>query len=109
MVRFQLDRINLIRSDVKNPDRVAAWSEANEALADLLIPWASEDPNFKREWNDRAVRVVRFNERLIPMPTASDCREAQRIIMGLLDRSGLLVKRRVTSGPAARVFDGEAA
>lgn len=110
MVRLQLDRINLIRSNVKDPDRIAAWSEAVEALADLMLPWASEPDEQKRfllEWEQRPVACVRValpggESRLVPVPTASDCREAQRILMGLLDRKGLLVKRRNVSGPAPR-------
>ena len=112
MVRLQLDRINLIRSNVKDPDRVAAWSEAVEALADLVMPWATEPDEkdrFVKEWDDRPVAVVRIplpagESRLVPVPNASDCREAQRILMGLLDRKGLLVKRRTVSGPAKRDF-----
>lgn len=103
MVRAQLDRINQLRGDVINPNRVAAWSEALEALADLLIPWASEPAEidkFRKEWEDRPVRCLRINDKLVPFPTATDCRQAQQILMGLLDRSGLLVKRRGVSGPA---------
>lgn len=114
-MRLQLDRINLIRSNVKDPDRVAAWSEAVEALADLVVPWATEpdeQERFVKEWDNRPVAVVRIpmpggEFRLIPVPNASDCREAQRILMGLLDRKGLLVKRRTVSGPAKRSFAPE--
>ena len=110
MVRFQLAEINALRSNVQNPDRVMAWSEALQALADLLLPWSEQDPQYRAEWEDRPCRVVRWRhpsgdsskDRLIAAPNAADCREAQRIIMGLLTRSQLLVKRRVISGPGVR-------
>lgn len=109
-MRLQLDRINAIRSNVKDPDRVAAWSEAVEALADLLLPWANEadeKDKFVREWEERPVAVVRIPQpdgsvRVIPAPTATDCRQAERICLGLMDRKGLLVKRRTISGPVPR-------
>lgn len=112
MVRLQLDRINAIRSNVKDPDRVAAWSEAVEALADLLLPWANEPDEkerFVKEWDNRPVAVLRIPQpdgslRVIPSPTATDCRLAERICLGLMDRKGLLVKRRTVSGPAPRLF-----
>lgn len=107
MIRIQLAEINHLRSDIQNPDRVQAWSESLEALADLLAPWATDDDTFQQEWEDRPVRCYRVHhpsgdparDRLIPHPTAGDCRKAQQIIMGLLDRAGLLVKRRTVSGP----------
>lgn len=100
-------QINEIRGDLKNPERVAAWNEAQEALVDLLQPWAGGDELFLREWEDRPMRVKRIRhpsgdtsrDRLVPFPKATDCRAAQRIIMGLLDRAGILVKRRTVSGP----------
>lgn len=112
MVRLQLDRINAIRSNVKDADRVTAWSEAVEALADLLLPWANEPDEkerFLKEWDDRPVAVVRVPQpdgtlRVIPSPTANDCRQAERICLGLMDRKGLLVKRRTVSGPAPRTY-----
>ncbi len=101
-MRNQVDRINQLRSDVANPERVPAWSEANEALADLLLPW--HDDAFRVAWEDRSVAVVTLaSGRAIPVPNAADCREATLILMGLLDRSGLLVKRRTVSGPGNKV------
>ena len=102
-----MDLINRLRSDVTNLERVSAWSEAVESLADLILPWADED--FRKKWEARRIRHVRVGGRLVPYPSATDCREAQLIIMGLLDRSGLLVKRRNVSGPAPRDFAAEAA
>jgi hypothetical protein len=116
MVRNQLDRCNEIRSNVELPDRVriAKWSEAIETLADLLMPWALDEDKkaqasnppsrgqFVREWDDRPVGVVYDHGEAIVVPTARDCRVHQQIIMGLLDRQGLLVKRRNVSGPSPR-------
>lgn len=109
LIREQLANITRIRGDVGRLDRVEAWSEALEALADLLLPWASseDDGQFNQEWRNRRCRVIRVasvdgdrrRDQLVPYPNARDCKEAQAIIMGLLDRSGLLVKRRVISGP----------
>ncbi len=102
MVRLQLDRINGLRSDVANPDRVPAWSEALEALADLLFPW--HDEAFRLAWEDRSVAVVTLaSGQKMPVPNARDCRETQLVLMALLDRSGLLVKRRTVSGPGSKV------
>lgn len=113
MVRLQLDRINTIRSEVRNPDRIVAWSEALEALHDLLLPWSSEPDErllFMQEWAERPVAVIKMTlpngtVQQVPVPTAQDCRAAQQILMRLLDRKGLLVKRRTVSGPGPRVFE----
>lgn len=110
MARELLAEANRLRSDVTNPDRIIAWSETLEALADLLLPWAEQDGRFLQEWEERPCRVVRIRsasgnpdlDRFIPLPTASDCRAAQRIIMGLMSRAQLLVKTRKVSGPGVR-------
>jgi hypothetical protein len=107
MIRQALGDITSIRGDLRNPDRVQAWSEAVEALADLLEPWAAQDERFRSEWEARPMRVYRRRhasgdperDRFVAWPTAQDCRSAQRVIMGLLDRAGILVKRRTVSGP----------
>jgi len=101
MVRNQIDRINFLRGNVENPDRVSAWSESVEALCDLLIPW--HDDQFRSEWDNRSVAVIMLGRKKVPIPTATDCREAQQICMRLLQRSGLLVKTRKISGPAPKV------
>jgi len=109
MVRSQLDRITAIRSDVARRDRVQAWHEALEALADLVAPWAEGDEAFLKAWDTRPVAVVDLGDgSTMPCPTAADCREAQRILMAMMDRQGLLVKRRNVSGPAPRTFPGAA-
>jgi len=110
-----LDRANLFRTAVDNPRRVEGWSECLEALADLAMPWAQEEDaqakakkkgqgQFLKEWAARPVAVITTTTGRIIVPTASDCREAQRILMGLFDRQGLLVSRRTVSGPAPRGF-----
>lgn len=110
LVRAQLAEVTRIRSDLMNPNRVECWSEAVEALADLLGPWANDESDggvFLREWAARRVRHYRVPHpsgavelsRLVAWPSARDCRESQLIVMRLMDRAGLLVKRRATSGP----------
>ena len=109
-----LDRANRFRTDLANPLRVASWSETIEALSDLLEPWALEEDRdaklqgkrgqFMQEWDDRPVAYVTTPRGRLVVPTAADCRTAQRILTGLLDRQGLLVKRRTVSGPGPRNF-----
>jgi hypothetical protein len=109
MVRHQLALITSIRSDVARHDRVQAWSEAMEALADLVAPWGNDDKDFQKAWADRPCAVVDMgNGHIMAVPTASDCREAQRILTAMMDRQGLLVKRRVVSGPGPRTFPADA-
>lgn len=103
MIRRQLERITEIRSNVDHPRRAEAWSEANEALADLLISWTDNDKereHFHREWEERPIAVVYGpSGEMIPVATVQDCRIAQQILMRMMDRAGLSVKRRKTSGP----------
>ena len=110
MIRHDLLELHRIRRDVTNPHRVTMWSEGLEAFADLLRPWAndaSDKGQFWKEWEERPMRLKRIPhpsgddalDRLVPNPTATDCRKSEQIIMGLLDRANLLVKRRTISGP----------
>ncbi len=111
-----VDRANKFRTDVANPRRIEGWSETLEALADAVMPWATEEDRqaklkkkrgqFFLEWEDRPVAVITTTTGRVIVPTAQDCREAHRILLSLLDRQGLLVSRRTVSGPAARDFKG---
>lgn len=111
MVRELLTEINRIRADVRRPDRVDAWSECNEALYDLLLPWWKDDADWKAKWENRNVAVVEIEKGVFQAaPTAQDCREAQMLLMELLDDNKMLVKTRKTSGPAPREYaEAEAA
>ena len=105
MVRIQLDRINTIRSDIEMTNREAAWSECNEALFDLLLPWWTDDVEWLKKWEDRPCAVVTTPEGVqVPAPTAQDCRAAQLLIMELLHKNNMMVKTRTTSGPPKRDF-----
>ena len=107
MIRLQLDRINFLRGQVENPDRVAAWSESLEALADLLLPLSEDDAQFQKEWEDRPVAMIDGPAGRVMVPTAQDCRHAQQILMRLMKRHGFLFRSRTISGPVERDF-GEA-
>lgn len=105
MVREQLNRINAVRSDLRNPDRVAIWSECTEALADLLMPWAKDDKEWREKWDARPVAVITLPDGgCMAAPTAEDCRAAQQLLMELLEKNDMLVKKRNTSGPAPRDY-----
>lgn len=116
MIREALVALHRVRLDLTNPNRVQAWSEGVEALADLVQPYADLDDQFKQEWRTRPMRVKRIKhpsgnpdqDRLVPFPKASDVREAERIIRAMLDRAGLLVQRRTVSGPRRPNGDEEA-
>lgn len=108
MVRLQLDRINAFRSDVTNPDRIVAWSESLEALADLLLPWWEDDEDWRAKWDARPVAVVTLEGGMaVPIPTAQDCRKGQLLLMELLHKHNLLVKTRKVSGPTSKVKPAE--
>ena len=101
MVRLQLQRITDLRSNVDNPNRVIAWSEALEALVDLTKPWHS--PAFEAAWQDRPVACIEMDvdgiTTHLPCPTIQDVRHAQQLVIDMLDDADLLVKRRKSSGP----------
>lgn len=103
LIRLQLQKITEIRSNVDHPNRLYAWSESLEALADLVVPWSDTDKEadqFRVEWEARPVAIAYGpHGESICVPTIQDCRTAQLILTRMMDRRGLLVKRRKTSGP----------
>lgn len=109
--------IDNVRGDVGRVDRVTAWSELLEALADALQPWGELDPDFQREWEDRPMRIIRVphssgdprRARIVPHPSAQDCRAAQQILTRLMARSGLYVGKRKVSGPKINALGTETA
>lgn len=115
IIREALVALHRVRLDLNNPNRVQAWSEGVEALADIVEPYAAMDDQFRAEWQNRPMRIKRIRhpsgrrelDRLVPFPKASDCREAERIIRSMLDRQGLFLKRRTVSGPRRPNDDAE--
>lgn len=105
MVRAQLVAINAVRNDVQRHDRTEAWSEALEALYDLLYPWWAENKTWQAKWDARRVAVVEVGPgEFVAAPTPTDCRQAQQLLMELLHESEMLVKKRTVSGPSPRDF-----
>lgn len=86
LVFEQISTINRLRSQGDD------WSEAVEALADLLIPIYDED--FKKAWDRRRVACIDVDGLAIPTPTPQDNREAYTICMDLMARKGTLVPAR---------------
>lgn len=105
MVRAQLVAINAVRNDVQRVDRTEAWSEALEALYDLLYPWWADNNGWQEKWDARRVAVVEVAPgEFVAYPTPQDCRQAQQLLMELLNESEMLVKKRTVSGPSPRDF-----
>lgn len=99
------DACNAARRNVDDPRRIERWSEAIESLYDALLPWTAGDDDFEAEWQMRPLAVVYLEDGgEVPMPTASDCREAHQILVRAMHKAHLLVKERVVSGPGKREY-----
>lgn len=95
-----VQRINEVRTDVRRADRVQAWSEALEALLDLVRPLLEGDAKFWDAWDSRPVAHVRTPAgALVPWPRPSDCRRAQDLLFDALATRGMLYSSQRLSGP----------
>lgn len=100
MVSVLVHRMNDARTAVTRPGRVAEWSEIIEAIMDLITPVIPRDDAFWKAWDDRPVATVRTpSGKTVPLPTASDCRHAEQLLLSALARNGMLYNASRVSGP----------